>query len=374
MENNTMENKTIAMKPHEYLVEGKVLCLKCLNNKRQGMNPKTKEPFQYPESGIVEAPDWNEKPECGGGLHGWPYALGIGSGKVPDYKGIWQVHSVDPKDGIVEITENGGGKVKYRKAEIVYSGDSLGAIMFLHPHRIKYTELSSNGSASNSGYNGSASNSGSNGSASNSGYNGSASNSGNWGSASNSGNWGSASNSGSNGSASNSGSNGSASNSGSNGSASNSGNWGSASNSGNWGSASNSGYNGSASNSGNWGSASNSGNWGSASNSGYNGSASNSGNRGSASNSGYNGSASNSGNWGSAILCGGEESTIELSATSSGVVCANVFYWKYHRGATILQRWAEEKEYPCKYFDGKKMEEGKLYKIIKGEIDKTHKE
>lgn len=32
----------------------------------------------------VEAPDWNTRVECGGGLHGWPWGFSIGEGKEPD--------------------------------------------------------------------------------------------------------------------------------------------------------------------------------------------------------------------------------------------------------------------------------------------------
>lgn len=32
--------------------------------------------FQYPESGPVEAPDWDPRPVCGGGLHGLRWGEG----------------------------------------------------------------------------------------------------------------------------------------------------------------------------------------------------------------------------------------------------------------------------------------------------------
>ena len=62
--------------------------------------------FQWPliVGAAVESPDWDEKPECGGGLHGWPWGLSIGDGKEPDWRGIWIVFGSDPKD-IVSLGE-----------------------------------------------------------------------------------------------------------------------------------------------------------------------------------------------------------------------------------------------------------------------------
>ena len=39
-------------------------------------NNQSRDGFQYPESGIVSAPDWNPHPVCGGGLHGWEHGIG----------------------------------------------------------------------------------------------------------------------------------------------------------------------------------------------------------------------------------------------------------------------------------------------------------
>src|SRR6185436_5086423 len=158
--------------------------------------------FQNPANvgDSVEAPDWEAKNACGNGLHGWPWGLGIGDGKDPDYQGRWYVVGVKPED-IVGCIEN-GAKCKFRTGIVRYVGPWAGALSFTLQGRIAFDFYASSGSASNSGSSGSASNSGYSGSASNSGYRGSASNSGSSGSASNSGYRGSASNSGDSGSAS----------------------------------------------------------------------------------------------------------------------------------------------------------------------------
>ena len=68
--------------------EGEVLILKSLpaDLKEQGG-------FQWPESGYVEAPDWNIKPECGGGLHGWLWGQGDASLRCRDEDARWIVAS-----------------------------------------------------------------------------------------------------------------------------------------------------------------------------------------------------------------------------------------------------------------------------------------
>ena len=161
----------------------------------------------------LTAPDawdtaWGEQPEewrggwiadkrCGGGIHGWPWGIGIGDGKEPEWDALWQVYAVKPEDIVADVGD--GPKCKFRSGVLRYSGDWHGAAMFIMSGQMAWTFHNSSGSASNSGDRGSASNSGSRGSASNSGDSGSASNSGSRGSASNSGYRGSASNSGSRG-------------------------------------------------------------------------------------------------------------------------------------------------------------------------------
>jgi hypothetical protein len=74
--------------------------------------------FQWPSSGPVECSDWNSKAECGNGLHGilWP------EGDWSDIKNydepLWQVVEVE-ESTLVKI----GGKVKFPRGEVIYSGD-----------------------------------------------------------------------------------------------------------------------------------------------------------------------------------------------------------------------------------------------------------
>jgi hypothetical protein len=82
--------------------------------------------FQWPESGHVEAPDWNPTAQCGNGLHG--LALGRGD---PGYlfwgvASTWQVVEVD-EEVIVDIE----GKVKFPYGEVVYSGEMEGALALI---------------------------------------------------------------------------------------------------------------------------------------------------------------------------------------------------------------------------------------------------
>lgn len=92
-----------------------------------GVSGRDYTPFRWPTSGLVEAPDWDPAPVCGGGLHG---ALdGQGNGHMfcwaPD--AIWQVIEVADGDPIVDL----GGAVKFRRGEVVYSGHREGAIAYL---------------------------------------------------------------------------------------------------------------------------------------------------------------------------------------------------------------------------------------------------
>jgi len=82
--------------------------------------------FQWPESGPVEAPDWNQEPICGRGLHGALWGEGDGAlfNWVED--ATWQVVEVLFKD-IVDL----GGKIKFPQGNVVFSGSREGATNFL---------------------------------------------------------------------------------------------------------------------------------------------------------------------------------------------------------------------------------------------------
>src|SRR5436190_20935787 len=151
----------------------------------------------------VTAPDWRPDTTCGGGIHGWPWGIGLGDGKDPDWQALWQVYSVKPELLIGEV--GGGPKCKFETGVLRYVGDWHGAMNYILAGQMAWAFKVSEGAASNSGTRGAASNSGTRGAASNSGYQGAASNSGTRGAASNSGDYGAASNSGDYGAASNSG-------------------------------------------------------------------------------------------------------------------------------------------------------------------------
>ena len=82
--------------------------------------------FKWPESGHVEAPDWNPRAECGNGLHGFLWGEGDGSLVHWDEGAKWLVVSVD-ESGIIDL----GGKVKYRSGEVVFCGDSKTAAQYV---------------------------------------------------------------------------------------------------------------------------------------------------------------------------------------------------------------------------------------------------
>ena len=74
--------------------------------------------FRWPESGPVECPDWDPRPECGHGLHGLLWGAGGGSllNWKPDAK--WIVAEVDASQ-VVDLV----GKVKCPRARVIYAGD-----------------------------------------------------------------------------------------------------------------------------------------------------------------------------------------------------------------------------------------------------------
>ncbi len=78
--------------------------------------------FIWPESGSVKCSDWNDRPECGGGLHGLLW--GEGDGSLLDWSddARWLVVEVDPAS-VVNI----GDKVKVPSGKVVYCGDRKGA-------------------------------------------------------------------------------------------------------------------------------------------------------------------------------------------------------------------------------------------------------
>ena len=85
--------------------------------------------FRWPETGPVEAPDWEPTPSCGHGLHGLLW--GDGPASLLDWpeSARWQVVEVDVAD-VVDL----GGKVKFPRGVVVYTGDGAvaGALVSAH--------------------------------------------------------------------------------------------------------------------------------------------------------------------------------------------------------------------------------------------------
>ena len=148
----------------------KVLIVKCL-----GPGGKVFGGFPWPRSGHVETPAahdpaWGEKPskwrdgwhpdkKCGGGLHGWPWGIGLGSGKEPDYAQDWVVFASAPSD-VVAIEESESKselKVKARCGEVVYCGNWWGALDLIGPGRTNWIQHAARGAASATGWRGAAS-------------------------------------------------------------------------------------------------------------------------------------------------------------------------------------------------------------------------
>ena len=82
--------------------------------------------FKWPESGHIEAFDWNTTVRCGNGLHGFLWGEGNGSLAYWDEGAKWLVVSVE-ESTIIDL----GGKVKYRSGEVVFCGDSKSAAQYV---------------------------------------------------------------------------------------------------------------------------------------------------------------------------------------------------------------------------------------------------
>ena len=216
-----------------------VLILRCCDK-----DGKSYGGFQWPmEVGaIVEAPDWNTRQECGGGLHGWPWGLSIGDGKNAAWDGVWIVFGSDPKEVI-----NLNGKCKAKRGVIRFVGQWENATAFVLSGQIALIDKSASGAASATGWSGAASATGERGAASATGERGAASATGWSGAASATGWSGAASATGERGAASATGASGAASATGESGAASATGWSGSASATGESGAASATGWSGAAS-------------------------------------------------------------------------------------------------------------------------------
>ena len=73
--------------------------------------------FQWPIDGAVAAPDWDGKPECGGGLHGLPRGCGDGSLLTWGKEATTQLVAVDASQDYLEFD----GKCKFKDGRVVFS-------------------------------------------------------------------------------------------------------------------------------------------------------------------------------------------------------------------------------------------------------------
>ena len=86
-----------------------VLILRTCDPERKSRNGS----FQYPASGLVEAPDWKPNALCGNGLHGWLWGAGDWSLKRKD-DSLWLVLEVVAAD-VIDLQ----GKVKFPRGEVL---------------------------------------------------------------------------------------------------------------------------------------------------------------------------------------------------------------------------------------------------------------
>ena len=293
---------------HQWTHDGdKVLLVKCVD-----ANGTSHEGFQWPSSGPVESPNWSEEPNCeSGGLFGWPWGIGLGSGKLPDYyAGKWIVFAAPP-DTVVSL----GDKAKVPRAEVVYYGNWWGALLRVDAGRVAWCEHAANGAALAIGARGAASATGESGAASAIGESGAASAIG-------------------------------------------------AS-----GAASATGESGAASATGRSGAASATGARGAASATGESGAASATGWSGAASATGWSGAASATGARGAASATG-ENSTLEAGPGGICVTTAEYAIWRVHADAVFVQRWKGEGEWHTAFIVAGEhnLQTGDVVEICRGEV------
>ena len=132
--------------------------------------------FQHPVTvgESVTAPDWTPDMTCGGGIHGWPWAMGLGDGKECDWSALWQVYAVSPKD-IMGGDGDLKSKVKFRTGILRFVGTWDAATAFVLAGQMSWVHHAASGAASATGWRGAASATGWSGAASATGTSGAAS-------------------------------------------------------------------------------------------------------------------------------------------------------------------------------------------------------
>ena len=101
----------------------KVLILRKCKENRTSHNGS----FTYPESGYVEASDWNGEAKCGGGLHGLLW--GHGSFDLEPYGTLFQVIEAE-SENVIEFN----GKCKFKCGMVLFCGSQQEAIALLKGH------------------------------------------------------------------------------------------------------------------------------------------------------------------------------------------------------------------------------------------------
>jgi hypothetical protein len=132
--------------------------------------------FQHPMTvgETVTAPDWKADCKCGSGIHGWPWALGLGEGKECNWSALWQVYGVKPED-IMQGAPDFLGKVKFRTGVLRFLGTWNEATDFVLSGLMAWVYQAARGAASATGWSGAASATGERGAASATGASGAAS-------------------------------------------------------------------------------------------------------------------------------------------------------------------------------------------------------
>ena len=131
--------------------------------------------FQHPMAvgETVTALDWKANCSCGGGIHGWPWALGLGEGKECDWSALWQVYGVKPED-IMQGEPDLIGKVKFRTGILRFLGTWNDVTNFVLSGQMAWVHQAASGAASATGEMGAASATGESGAASATGKDGTA--------------------------------------------------------------------------------------------------------------------------------------------------------------------------------------------------------
>jgi hypothetical protein len=284
----TQTQEAVKVEPHNWTDGGdRVLILRRINADGTSYGGFNGWGEQSTINNVVACHDWSPRNKCGGGLHGWPWGMGLGDGH--DYSIIddrWLVIAARPEDVVGEL--EGGHKCKAREVVKLYDGPFAGAWAMINGGRHRLIEaMATQGTPDVA-----------------SGDSSKAASSGNYSTAASSGDSSKAAASGNYSKAASSGDSSKAASSGNSSTAASSGNYSTAASSGNYSTAASSGNYSTAASSGNYSTAASSGNYSTAASSGDSSKAASSGNYSTAAQSGKSGIAASIGHGG--IVMAGE--------------------------------------------------------------------